>query len=207
MKIEDEVFHKFNVEMEHILVTRRENKGNQEQDPNSSGANLDTTAESIPLEINELEQPEEFVEWSTPKRERWFRGAFEKLLPVNLNLETKLIPFKKLLKIYKVLQPQIKTGSVEHRRNLYKAKNWQDYNNHAKNELKRSTEIAATGFKILNEVIGLQQNDLQRSMIQYSSDFDKRDIIESTLMQTSKEIGRCLTKEKVLASLKYLNDN
>ena len=55
MKIEDEVFHKFNVEMEHILVTRRENKGNQEQDPNSSGANLDTTAESIPLEINELE--------------------------------------------------------------------------------------------------------------------------------------------------------
>lgn len=26
MKIEDEVFHKFNVEMEHILVTRRENK-------------------------------------------------------------------------------------------------------------------------------------------------------------------------------------
>jgi len=97
-------------------------------------------------------------------------------------LNTKLIPFKKLLKIYKVLQPQIKTGSVEHRRNLYKAKNWQDYNNHAKNELKRSAEIAATGFKILNEVIGLQQNDLQRSMIHYSSDFDKRDIIERTLM-------------------------
>lgn len=57
------------------------------------------------MEVNELEQPEDFVEWSTEKRERWFRGAFEKLLPVNLDLETKLIPFKKLLKIYKVLQP------------------------------------------------------------------------------------------------------
>jgi hypothetical protein len=29
MKIEDEVFRKFNVEMEHILITRREKKDKQ----------------------------------------------------------------------------------------------------------------------------------------------------------------------------------
>ncbi len=44
-------------------------------------------------------------------------------------------------------------------------------------------------------------------MIQYSSDFGKRDIIENTLMQSNKEKGRCLTQEKVLESLRYLNEN
>ena len=103
-------------------------------------------------------------------------------MPVNLDLETKLIPFKKLLKIYQILQPQIKQGSVDARRKLYMDKNWSAYNSHARNELKKSVEIAEIGFKILNEILGLQQSDLQRSMIQYSSDFDKRSIIETTLM-------------------------
>lgn len=44
-------------------------------------------------------------------------------------------------------------------------------------------------------------------MIQYSADFDKRDIIESTLMTSAKEKGRCLTKEQVMNSLKFLNEN
>jgi hypothetical protein len=43
-------------------------------------------------------------------------------------------------------------------------------------------------------------------MLHYSSDFDKRDIIESTLMQSNKEKGRCLSKTKVMESLKFLQD-
>lgn len=82
MKIEDEVFYKFNVEMEHILITKREEK-QQQPDLNTSEANLDTTADSIPFESIELEQPEEFIDWNTQKKENWFRTTFEKLLPVN----------------------------------------------------------------------------------------------------------------------------
>jgi hypothetical protein len=44
---------------------------------------LDTTADSIPFESIELEQPEEFIDWNTQKKENWFRTTYEKLLPVN----------------------------------------------------------------------------------------------------------------------------
>jgi hypothetical protein len=53
--------------------------------------------------------------------------AFEKLSPVEVDKQSGLLSFEKLLKIYRITQPRLATSSVDKRRELYKAKKWNEY--------------------------------------------------------------------------------
>jgi hypothetical protein len=53
--------------------------------------------------------------------------AFEKLLPIEVDEKTGLLPFERLLKVYRITQPRLVITSIDRRRELYKAKNWVGY--------------------------------------------------------------------------------
>lgn len=73
------------------------------------------------------DQPKELQDWTPDRQCKWFANEFEKILPVTLTKDEGLIPVSKVMQINKVVHPRLNTEYLEHRRQLYIAKDWAAY--------------------------------------------------------------------------------
>ena len=81
-------------------------------------------------------------------------------MPLGVAPESGLIPFKKLLKIQSLLQPRLNLVSIAKRRKLYSAQDFTGYDKHMTQEFQSQINTSQLGYKILNEICGLQQSDI-----------------------------------------------
>ena len=137
-------------------------------------------------------------------------------MPVKLTGEDELIPFTKLMQINKVIHPRLNSDYLAERRQLFKEKNWAAYESCVSDALAKSLQVAESGYKAMNEILGLKPADFNKSMFAYSLDMDHRDIIEDfmrnfispqTSQASSRHPRKPLTKAEVMDAVKMLNDS
>ena len=61
---------------------------------------------------------------------------------------------------------------------MYKAKDWVNYDRCVQESFLKSVQVAASGYKALNDILGLHQGLVKKSMFTYSLDMDLRDVLE-----------------------------
>jgi len=103
---------------------------------------------------------------------------------MNLTAEG-LIPFTKLMQIHKIMQPRLDPTHLDRRRALYRQQDWAAYEQCMKSELERGVGIASAGYQALNSVTGLTQSAMQRSTSSYSSDLDRREVMQGFLKKVA----------------------
>ena len=95
-----------------------------------------------------------------------------------VTLKEGLIPVAKLMQINKVVHPRVDSKYLLKRRELYKAKDNAGYERCIKESFFKSIQVAASGYKALNDILGVNQGLVQKSMFTYSMDLDLRDVLE-----------------------------
>ena len=109
------------------------------------------------------------------------------------------MPFEKLMQIKKIMHPRIAGSTLAKRRELYRAQDWAQYDRIVIDEISSGTRMSANGHKALDAVLGISYRQMQLSMMSYSLDLSKRDVIERFMSEVvaptkDKREAKILTK-------------